>query len=111
MLSDRADAKFRVERTKLRAFSAAARAHSINELRQAYPLVGKPDVVRIDSSQPSNPIALDDVHRSIDELPLMVRSLAEDQDIMSPKCSYVIGPIQSYVRRTLLVSQSSESVE
>lgn len=61
----------------LRAFSASARAQSLNALGQAYLLVGKPNVVRIDPSESSNPIALDDVRRSLDELPLIARSLAE----------------------------------
>ncbi|MBA3677947.1 MAG: patatin-like phospholipase family protein [Sphingosinicella sp.] len=61
----------------LRAFTAAARAQSLNALGQAYLLVGKPNVVRIDPPESSNPIALDDVRRSLDELPLMARSLAE----------------------------------
>ena len=49
----------------------------MNALGQAYLLIGKPNVVRIDPPESSNPIALDDVRRSLDELPLMARSLAE----------------------------------
>lgn len=61
----------------LRAFTAAARAQSLNALGQTYLLIGKPNVVRIDPPESSNPIALDDVQRALDELPLVARSLAE----------------------------------
>lgn len=61
----------------LRAFSAAARAQSLNALGQAYLMIGKPNVVRIDPPESANPIALDDVKRSLEELPLLARSMAE----------------------------------
>jgi uncharacterized protein len=61
----------------LRAFAAAARAQSLNALGQAYLLVGKPNVVRIDPPESAIPIALDDVARSLRELPPLARSLAE----------------------------------
>ena len=61
----------------LRTFNAAARAQSRNALGQAYLLVGKPNVLRIDVPESDAPIALDDVARSIRELPLIARSLVD----------------------------------
>ena len=61
----------------LQAFSAAARAQSLNALGQAYLMIGKPNIVRIDPPESANPIALDDVTRSLEELPLLARSMAE----------------------------------
>lgn len=61
----------------MRAFSAAARAQSKNALGQAYLLVGRNNILRIDPPESATPIALDDVARSVRELPLMARSLAE----------------------------------
>ncbi|MBL28273.1 MAG: patatin [Rhodospirillaceae bacterium] len=61
----------------LRAFNAAGRAQSRNALGQAYLLVGKNNVVRIDVPESDTPIAMDDVRRSVRELPLVARSLVE----------------------------------
>jgi len=61
----------------MRAFNAASRAQSKNVLGQAYLLIGKSNVVRIDPPESDRPIALDDVPRSLRELPLVARSLAE----------------------------------
>lgn len=61
----------------MRSFSAAARAQSKNALGQAYLLLGKNNVVRIDVPESDRPIALDDVARSVRELPLVARSLVE----------------------------------
>lgn len=61
----------------LRAFKAAARAQSKNALGQAYLLVGKNNVVRIDPPESATPIALDDTPRATKELPLVARSLVE----------------------------------
>ena len=61
----------------LRAFETASRAQSRNALGQAYLLVGKNNVLRIDVSESDNPIELDDVRRSLKELPLVARSLVE----------------------------------
>jgi hypothetical protein len=58
-------------------FRAAARAQSHNALGQAYLLVGKPNVVRIDPPESDDPIGLDDVDRATVELPRLARSLAE----------------------------------
>jgi hypothetical protein len=60
-----------------RSFNAAARAQSKNALGQAFLLLGKPNVVRIDPPETDRPIAMDDVDRSLRELPGMARSLAE----------------------------------
>lgn len=56
---------------------AAMRAQSLNVLGQAYLLVGKDRVMRIDAPESSNSIALDDVWRAREELPAMARSLVE----------------------------------
>ncbi len=61
----------------LRAFNAAGRAQSRNALGQAYLLVGKDNVIRIDVPESDTPIAMDDVRRSVRELPLVARSLVE----------------------------------
>lgn len=59
------------------AFFRAARAQSKNALGQAYLLAGKNNVIRIDAPECDNQIALDDVSRSLRELPLVARSLIE----------------------------------
>jgi patatin-like phospholipase/acyl hydrolase len=61
----------------MRSFNAAARAQSRNALGQAFLLVGKPNVLRIDPPESDSQIALDDVRRSLRELPHMARSLVE----------------------------------
>ena len=61
----------------LRAYKAAARAQSKNALGQAYLLVGKNNVLRIEPPESPTPIALDDTPRALRELPLVARSLAE----------------------------------
>jgi uncharacterized protein len=48
----------------LRSFNVAARAQSRNALGQAYLLVGKNNVTRIDVPESDAPIAMDDVQRS-----------------------------------------------
>ena len=61
----------------MRLFQAATRAQSKDALGQAFLLLGKPHVVRIDPPETDRPIAMDDVERSLRELPEMARSLAE----------------------------------
>jgi hypothetical protein len=61
----------------MRPFNAAARAQSRNALGQAYLLLGKNNVTRIDVPESDAPIALDDVQRSTRELPMVARSLVE----------------------------------
>jgi len=61
----------------MRAFSAASRAQSLNALGQAYLLLGKNNVVRIDPPETRDPIALDDVRRSLLKLPPLARSMSE----------------------------------
>lgn len=56
---------------------AAMRAQSLNALGQAFLLVGKDQVIRLDAPQSRNAIDLDDYMRARDELPLMARSLVE----------------------------------
>lgn len=55
---------------------AAMRAQSRNALGQAYLLVGKDQVIRIDAPE-TNPIDLDDYSRAREELPHMARALVE----------------------------------
>lgn len=59
------------------ALFAAMRAQSLNALGQAYLLVGKDQVLRVDAPEGPRPISLDDVERACEELPLMARSLVE----------------------------------
>lgn len=61
----------------MRLFNSAARAQSKNALGQAFLLLGKPNVARIDPLETDRPIAMNDVDRSLRELPEMARSLAE----------------------------------
>lgn len=56
---------------------AAVRAQSHNALGQAYLLVGKDRVMRVDAPESTNAIALDDHRRATAELPAMARSLVE----------------------------------
>ena len=56
---------------------AAMRAQSLNALGQAYLLLGKDNVMRLDAPEAINSIALDDHRRAKDELPNMARSLVE----------------------------------
>src|SRR5258708_1996982 len=58
-------------------FSAAMRAQSLNALGQAYLLVGKDNVLRIDAPETPTPIPLDDYRRAKAELPAMARSMVE----------------------------------
>jgi hypothetical protein len=61
----------------LRAFKAAGRAQCKNALGQAYLLVGKNNVLRIDPPESDTLIPLDDTRRALSELPHAARSLAE----------------------------------
>lgn len=61
----------------LRAFKAAGRAQCKNALGQAYLLVGKNNIVRVDPPESASPIELDDTARALSELPLVARSLIE----------------------------------
>lgn len=58
-------------------FLAAFRAQSKNALGQAFLLVGKNNVIRIDVPECSKQITLDDVPRATEELPLAARALVE----------------------------------
>ena len=59
------------------ALRGAMRVQSLNALGQAYLLVGKDQVLRLDAPESQNPIAMDDSERAIGELPNMARSLVE----------------------------------
>jgi uncharacterized protein len=56
---------------------AAMRAQSLNALGQAYLLVGKQNVTRLDAPENPRPIGLDDFRRAREELPGMARVLVE----------------------------------
>ena len=56
---------------------AAMLAQSLNALGQAFLLVGKDQVIRLDAPESANPIELDDFKRASAELPAMARSLVE----------------------------------
>lgn len=58
-------------------FLAASRAQTKNALGQSFLLVGKENVVRIDVPESDTPIALDDITRSLRELPNVAESLVE----------------------------------
>jgi hypothetical protein len=59
------------------AITAAMRAQSRNALGQAYMLIGKDQVIRLDAPESSRRIELDDYLRARNELPLMARALVE----------------------------------
>lgn len=61
----------------LGVIAATMRAQSLNALGQAYLLVGKDRVMRVDAPESPNPIALDDYPRPREELPALARSLVE----------------------------------
>lgn len=61
----------------LRAFKAASKAQSLNALGQAFLLLGKRNVLRVDAPESAKPIPLDDVERSLTELPALARSMAD----------------------------------
>lgn len=79
------ETSFRVDNAKAQGglrhwwdvYWGAMRAQSLNALGQAYLLVGKDQVLRIDAPESPNPIELDDYIRARDELPGLARSLVE----------------------------------
>ncbi|MCZ8195463.1 MAG: hypothetical protein ACK5DN_11285 [Hyphomonadaceae bacterium] len=60
-----------------RAFQAATIAQSKNALGQAYLLVGKHNVTRVDLAEIENDIEMDDVSRALCELPSVAKTYAE----------------------------------
>ena len=60
-----------------KVITAAMRAQSKNALGQAFLLVGKDQVIRLDAPESARPIELDDCRRACIELPAMARSLVE----------------------------------
>jgi hypothetical protein len=58
-------------------FDAATKAQSANALGQAFLLVGKERVLRVDAPESRKPIDLDDYATAREQLPEMARSLAE----------------------------------
>jgi patatin-like phospholipase/acyl hydrolase len=81
----------------LRSFNAAARAQSRNALGQAYLLIGKNNVTRIDVPESDAPIAMDDVQRSVRELPLVARSLVEGAGHHIERV-FLDGVIEKFIR-------------
>lgn len=81
----------------LRSFNAAARAQSRNALGQAYLLVGKNNVTRIDVPESDAPIAMDDVHRSVRELPMVARSLVEGAGHHIERV-FLDGAVEKFIR-------------
>jgi hypothetical protein len=81
----------------LRAFAAASRAQSLNALGQAYLLVGKNNVVRIDPPESAKPIPLDDVTRSLVELPPLARSLAEGSGHLVEQL-FLAHPVEPFIK-------------
>jgi patatin-like phospholipase/acyl hydrolase len=75
---------------------AAMRAQSLNALGQAYLLLGKDHVMRIDAPESSNPIALDDYKRAKEELPNMARSLIEGAGREIER-AFLASPADQYV--------------
>lgn len=58
-------------------FDAATKAQSANALGQAFLLIGKDRVLRVDAPESRKPIDLDDYATAREQLPEMARSLAE----------------------------------
>lgn len=81
----------------LRSFNAAARAQSRNALGQAYLLVGKNNVSRIDVPESDAPIAMDDVQRSVRELPMVARSLVEGAGHHIERV-FLDGAVEQFIR-------------
>jgi uncharacterized protein len=81
----------------LRSFNAAARAQSRNALGQAYLLVGKNNVTRIDVPESDAPIAMDDVQRSVRELPMVARSLVEGAGHHLERV-FLDGAVEKFIR-------------
>lgn len=81
----------------MRSFNAAARAQSRNALGQSYLLVGKNNVVRIDVPESDAPIAMDDVQRSVRELPMVARSLVEGTGHHIERV-FLDGAVEKFIR-------------
>ncbi|MEY9431576.1 patatin-like phospholipase/acyl hydrolase [Bradyrhizobium ottawaense] len=81
----------------MRSFNAAARAQSRNALGQAYLLVGKNNVTRIDVPESDTPIAMDDVQRSVRELPMVARSLVEGAGHHIERV-FLDGAVEQFIR-------------
>jgi hypothetical protein len=81
----------------LRSFNAATRAQSRNALGQAYLLIGKSNVTRIDVPESDAPIAMDDVQRSVRELPMVARSLVEGTGHHIERV-FLDGAVEKFIR-------------
>lgn len=65
-----------------RAFQAASIAQSKNALGQAYLLIGKNNILRIDLAENDNNIGLDNAKRALAELPSFAKSYAESSGVL-----------------------------
>lgn len=75
---------------------AAMRAQSLNALGQAYLLIGKDQVMRLDAPESPNQIDMDDYHRARDELPNMARSLVEAGGNEVARC-FLAQPAETFI--------------
>lgn len=78
-------------------FRLAARAQSKNALGQAFLLVGKPNVIRVDMDERERHMDLDDVHRAKAELPNFPRSHAESSEQLI-KHMFLTDEVDAFVR-------------
>ena len=78
------------------AIQAAMRAQSLNALGQAFLLVGKDQVMRLDAPESVKPIDLDDYRRACVELPQMARSLVEASGHKIAD-TFLRDPVESFV--------------
>lgn len=80
-------------------FRLASRAQSKNALGQAYLLVGKPNVLRVDMDEREQHMDLDDVRRAKQELPNFARAQAEANGLLV-KQLFLDTPADAYVALT-----------
>lgn len=78
-------------------FRLAARAQSKNALGQAFLLVGKPNVIRVDLDERERQMDLDDVSRAKDELPNFARSHAESNGQLI-KQMFLMDDVDPFIR-------------
>lgn len=80
----------------LRVFDAAVRAQSQNALGQAFLLVGKDNVLRMDAAESKTPIRLDDHRAASQQLPAVARSLVEasGREVMR---TFLMEPAEPYI--------------
>lgn len=92
----------------LRPYYAATRAQSKDSLGQAYLMIGRQNVHRIDVPESDDPIGLDETRRAVRELPRMARVHAEAVGHHLHSV-FLTGRAAPYVPCPLLVSEPAES--